>query len=122
MQRGLYEILFAQINRSLEASGLKVRECEGAVIDATIIVSASRPQKTIEAMPEDRNETKDPDSAAPHNIRDAKDPGARWLKKGNKSYFGYKGFVAVGAKDGDIEKTHATPANKSEVRQSNVRG
>lgn len=116
-QRGLYETLFAQINRSLEASGLKVKECEGAVIDATIIVSASRPRKTIEVMPEDRNETKEPDSAAPHDISYAKDPDARWLKKGKKSYFGYKGFVAVDTKDGYIEKTHVTPANKSEVRQ-----
>lgn len=116
MQRGLYETLFARINQSLEAAGLKVRGCEGAVIDATIIESASRPRKTIEVMPEDRNETRE-ETKTQGSISYAKDPDAGWLKKGRKSYFGYKGFVAVDAKDGYVEKTYVTPANESEVKQ-----
>ncbi|MBU0683175.1 MAG: transposase, partial [Candidatus Omnitrophica bacterium] len=45
------------------------------------------------------------------------DPEARWLRKGKKCYFGYKGFIATDTKDGYIEVVHVTSANKSEVRE-----
>jgi len=44
------------------------------------------------------------------------DPDARWLKKGNRSYFGYKAFVCADAKHGFIMNVDVTPANVSEVR------
>ena len=44
------------------------------------------------------------------------DPDARWLKKGNRSYFGYKAFVCADAKHGFILNVDVTPANVSEVR------
>ncbi|MBU1121303.1 MAG: IS5 family transposase [Candidatus Omnitrophica bacterium] len=94
---------------------MKIKECEGAVIDATIIESASRPKTVIEAVSEDRKEEEQKDKEI--EISYAKDTDARWLKKGKKCYFGYKGFIATDTKDGYIEKVHLTPANKSEVRQ-----
>ena len=41
------------------------------------------------------------------------DKDARWLKKGNKYYFGYKGFATTD-EEGYITKIHTTPANKGE--------
>ena len=47
---------------------------------------------------------------------ESKDSDARWLKKGKRSYFGYKGFVRVDSDDGFIEQVKVTPANESEVK------
>jgi IS5 family transposase len=45
------------------------------------------------------------------------DPDAAWIKKGNKSYFGYKGFAVAGGEDGYVKNVHVTAANISEVRE-----
>ncbi|WP_207064100.1 transposase [Motiliproteus sp. SC1-56] len=45
------------------------------------------------------------------------DPDARWLKKGSRYFFGYKGFVTVEEKHGFIRGLHVTPANRAEVKE-----
>jgi transposase, IS5 family len=45
---GIYEKLFAEINRQIESHGLLVKE--GAIVDATIVESSRRPRKVIEVM------------------------------------------------------------------------
>jgi len=110
---GLEEILFKEINLQLEDLGLKVKNCEGAVLDATIIESAARPKKQIEIQ-QDRKEEK---ASKKMEISESKDPDSKWLKKGKKYYFGYKSFVAVDREKGFISKVHITPANISEVSQ-----
>jgi IS5 family transposase len=114
--KGLDKILFREVNQSLEETGLKVKKCSGAVIDATIIESASRPKTTVEVMPLDRNE-EEAATNSENNISYSKDPDARWLKKGKKCYFGYKGFVSTTEEEGYIEKVNVTPANRSEVKE-----
>ena len=47
----------------------------------------------------------------------SKDPDAAWLKKGKRSYFGYKGFMIIDQEDGYIHQVHVTPAHVSEVRE-----
>ena len=47
IDNGLDDILFLEINNQLEKSGLKVKNCEGSVIDATIIESVARPKKVM---------------------------------------------------------------------------
>src|SRR6187399_699939 len=79
IKRGLYEALFKEINRQLEEHGVKVKNAEAALVDATIITSAARPRKTIEEGA----------------VKKSVDSEANWLKKGSKSYFGYKGFIIV---------------------------
>lgn len=116
-EKGLDKVLFNKINQVLEESGLKVKECSGAVIDATIIESASRPKTTVEVLSEDRKEDQNGEDSKESDVSYAKDPDARWLKKGKKCYFGYKGFVTTTDKDGYIEKVKVTPANRSEVRE-----
>ena len=41
------------------------------------------------------------------------DPGARWVKKGRKSMFGYRRFVRCD-EEGFVDGTHVTPANAAE--------
>jgi len=48
-------------------------------------------------------------------VRESADVDAKWLKKGKKSYYGYKAFAVVEGKKGYITETHVTAANKSEV-------
>ena len=45
-------------------------------------------------------------------IKVQKAPDAKWLKKGSKSYFGYKGFITT-EEEGFVENVHVTSANVS---------
>jgi len=108
IEKNLDKILFQEINQQLEILGLKLKKANGAVIDATIIQSASRPRRTIN-IENDREEEK-----VEIEIKESKDPDARWLKKGKKSYFGYKGFAIVDT-EGFYDKIHTESANEAEI-------
>lgn len=109
--KGLDKQIFAEINSQLEAKGLKVKNAQGAVVDATIIESSARPKRVIN-IENDREEKE-----TGFEIQESKDKDARWLKKGNKSYYGYKGFLATDTDDGYILKTKIEPANVSEMNK-----
>jgi transposase, IS5 family len=113
IEKGMEKKLFQEINFQLEKLGLKVKNFSGAILDATIIESASRPQRQIEIQ-EDRQEEK---SSISYKISESKDPDARWLKKRKRNFFGYKRFVAVDEEHGYINKVHVTSANFAEVNQ-----
>lgn len=66
----------------LEAHGLKLKEAETAIVDATLIKSAARPNKILETVAQDREEDKT-DCEITESL--AKDPDARWVKKRRKS-------------------------------------
>lgn len=106
---GVYDDLLAEVCRQIEDQGLKLKEAEAAIIDATLVDSAARPRTHIEA-PEDRAEDEAPDDPDMHF---SADPDARWVKKGSKSTLGYKGFARTD-EEGFIDKVHATPANRAE--------
>ncbi len=112
--------LFEEINGQLEKLGLKVKQADGAVIDATIIESSAKPNRIIE-MSIDRQESIQTDlredTHMSMNIKESADPDARWLKKGKKSYFGYKGFISTEVLDGYIMAVHVTSANESECNK-----
>jgi len=114
ISRKLDQKLFREINRQLEKIGLKVKECSGAVVDATVIESSSRPNKVVKSMSNDREEDAC-DDAPKNEIEYSKDPDATWLKKGKRYHFGYKAFVTTDSDDGYIENVHLTPANESEM-------
>jgi IS5 family transposase len=116
ISRGLLEKALKNINRQLEEKNLKVKPTAGAIVDATIIESAAAPRQTIEAIPIDREEESDAVVYEASNVQMSADKDARWLKKGKRSYFGYKSFVTVGAEQGYVEKVAVTPANVSESR------
>lgn len=113
IHQGLDKKLFKEINSQLEQLGLKLKEAKGAVVDATIIESAARPRKTI-SIEEDREET-----GKPVEIEESKDPDAKWLKKGKKSYFGYKGFIVTDTEDGFIQTILTESANEAEIDKLN---
>lgn len=114
IQRKLDEKLFNEINRQLEILDLKVQKAQAAIIDATIIESRARPRRTLK-ISEDREE-KEGDGIN-YDVSESCDEDARWLKKGKRSYYGYKAFLNVDSPDGYINDVHVTPANVSEVSQ-----
>lgn len=105
IKQGKLDLLLNEINAQLEAAGLKVKSADTAIVDATIIKSNARPNKTLEQQEDGNYETKL-----------SADVDAKWLKKGKKSYFGYQGFARVD-KEGFINKTHVTPANLPETKE-----
>jgi IS5 family transposase len=109
IEKGLDKKLFNEINLQLEQLGLKLEKANGAVIDATIIESAARPRKTLN-IENDREET-----GTSVEIEESKDPNATWLKKGKKSYFGYKGFMVTDSEEGFILAVHTESANEAEI-------
>lgn len=116
IEKGLLEKLLDEVNDQLVGLGLKVEKTNLAILDATIIESNSRPKNKIleEEMPEDRQE----DESKSNNFKEIKssDPDATWLKKGSKSYFGYKSFATTD-EEGFIDKTKTVPANESEINK-----
>jgi len=117
--RHLWGKILRAVNKSLEDKGLKVTASQGAILDATIIESAGRPRKSLEAVVEDRLEEEGKEAinvTVLPEVNHSVDPDARWLKKGKKSYFGYKGFAVVDGKQGYIDHIRVKPANASEVR------
>lgn len=116
--RKLEEKLLAEVNRQLENQELKVQKAEAAIIDATVIESKARPKRIL-AVSEDRKEldTAEEVISAVYEVVESCDKDAKWLKKGKRSYYGYKAFLSVDSGDGYINDIHVTPANVSEVNE-----
>ena len=108
----VYDGLLAEVCRQIEDHGLKVKEAEAAIIDATLIEAAARPRTHIEA-PQDREEG---DADDPQDVHYSADEDARWVKKGRKSTLGFKGFARTD-EEGFVDKIHVTPANVGESPQ-----
>jgi len=87
---------------------IKVKQAECAILDATI-ESSARPKKTLVVPEKDRQETMHSSS---YTLRKSVDPDAEWLIKGEKSYFGYKGFVLADANKRFISKVHVTSKSR----------
>jgi len=66
-------------------------------------------------MPEDRHEEKSEMPASVVTYSD--DPDAKWIKKGKKAYYGYKGHISVDAKEGFILRGHITPASTADTTE-----
>ena len=112
VRRDLDAKLLAEVNRQLAGHGLKVERAPVAVVDATIVESAGRPRRHVEVMAEDRAEDAAPEMPVPERL--SADPDARWLKKGNRCFFGTKGFIRTDG-DGYVERVLARPANEGEA-------
>jgi IS5 family transposase len=108
-----FERILAEVNRQLQEQNLQLSPASGAVLDATLVASAARPNKTLEA-----NETiADSDVFVCESASKlSADSDATWLKKGKKSHFGFQVFAVVSEGDGAIAKIHTTPANESETK------
>ena len=111
VKAGAYDGLLAEVCHQIEGHGLKMKEADTAIIDATLIESAARPGTHVKAPPEDRAENEAPDEPATVIFSAGND--TRWVKKGRKSTLGYKGFARCD-EEGFVDKIHTNPANVGE--------
>ena len=94
---GLFEKIFAEINRQLEARKLILKQ--GTLVDASLIPARANPPR----KPRKDGEDKPPTPSA--------DRDARWGRKGKKSVFGYKIHTGVDAGHTIIRRIHMTDAS-----------
>ena len=102
----LDQVLLRRITSQLERQDLKVSGARGAIIDATILQSAARPDRHIDVPDE-----------GDAQIIDSADHEARWVKKGASAFYGYRGYAAVDSEDGYVEHVEVHPANEAEVNK-----
>jgi len=105
---GLAKTLFAHFNRHLASKGYIARG--GQIVDATI-VSAPKQHNTRE-----ENEAikigKTPEGWEEHLAKNAqKDKDARWTKKNEESFYGYKNHVSVDRKHKLVRRYAETDAS-----------
>ena len=111
--KGLFDDFLNEVCFQLEEHGLKLKKAETAIVDATLIDSSARPNKVLDTIAQDREEDKTGCEIAESL---SADPDARWVKKGRKSTFGYKGFVRCD-EEGFVDCTHVTPLSEAESPQ-----
>lgn len=118
----LHEKLLKILNKQLQKHRISVSQ--GVLIDASIVPSPYLPKDTNTFVKAD---DRDPDREEEDIIKEdsyqkevkqkqhRKDSEGRWLKKGSKSYYGYKKHVATD-KQGNILGLITTPANVSDTK------
>ena len=119
----IFEKLFSEVNNQLLNKGLEIKNA--MIVDASLVEAKSRPKRkviiTVEPTGDDvlvedelkTNETQLSPLVEVHH-EESKDPDARWLKKGKKSYYGYKEHFSTN-KAGFINGVITTPANVSDM-------
>ena len=95
-RRGLDGVLFAELNRQLDAAGVILRA--GTLIDASLIAA---------------------NVSAANRRRDGRpvDPDARWTRRGARSVQGYKLHAAVDQGSGIVRDARVTDAAVHDVRE-----
>ena len=113
---GIMEELFAQFNALLEEKGLITRE--GTIVDATFVeVPKQRNHReenqAIKAgqVPEEWQKAENKHKLA------QKDTDARWARKNNQTYFGYKDHVKADAKSKLITNYSVTGASVNDNQE-----
>lgn len=96
---GLYEELFAELNRQLEAKGAMVKT--GTLVDATIIEARAKPPRFKEGEVSTVN------------------PDAGFTKKHGRTYFGYKLHVSV---DGGSDLIRALETSSADLHDGEAFG
>ena len=108
-QSKLDRTLFEQFDAFLRENGFAA--CKGQIVDASI-VQTPRQRNTREENARikagDADEVKE---AWPEAKRRQKDTDARWTKKNNKSYFGYKNHIQADVKHKFVRDYDVTAAN-----------
>jgi IS5 family transposase len=105
---GAIKKLFRLFGRFLDEAGYQAKK--GMIVDASI-VEVPRQRNTVEEnrqLKEGKIPSQWKDQAA--KLRQ-KDVDARWTKKGNETYYGYKDHINVDVKHKLIRKYEVTPAH-----------
>ena len=107
-EAGAVEKLFASFGESLEKAGLVANE--GKIIDASFVeVPRQRNNREENAMVKN-GETPEGWQEYPDKLRQ-KDLDARWTKKNNQSFFGYKNHIKADGKSKLIDSYVVTDAS-----------
>jgi IS5 family transposase len=109
--------LLDEINRQLQGHQLMVQKTQGALLDATLIASAARPNRHFSvATDAEQQPVTHEDGSQPGVVEESQsaDPDATWVKKGKKSHFGYRSY-AVTDEEGYLLGSHTAPAHESEM-------
>lgn len=104
-QKKLAARLFARFDDILIQKGFAARK--GQIMDATIVEVPRQRNSREENQAIKNGETPD----WPVNQRRQKDTDARWTRKNNVSYFGYKNHVSTDVKHKLIRRWQVTPAS-----------
>ncbi len=120
-QKNVFDLLLSEINHQLEKHRVIIHQ--GVKVDASITQSSfhSKKPKTFE-IAQDRKEDELPQEEVENQenffreiAENGVDKEARWLKKGKKTYFGYKKQIAVDA-NGLVLAVHTTAANEHDSK------
>ena len=107
-QAGIAAQLFHLFNDHLKNEGLA--PCGGQIIDSTIIPVPKQHNRREENAAIKRGELPHRWEDNPARLRQ-KDLDARWVKKNQASYYGYKNSISIDAGYGLIRSYEITPAN-----------
>ena len=110
---GLIDQLFDAFGEKLRSSGLIAQA--GKVVDATI-VEVPKQRNTREENEQIKADEVPADWQQKPNKLRQKDVDARWTKKNNKSYYGYKDHIKVDVKSKLIEDYEVGPANEHDSK------
>ncbi|ASV10795.1 IS5 family transposase [Leptospira santarosai] len=100
--------IFYWFNKYLKKNGFTVSE--GTILDATIIEVPKQRNTKEETARIKQGEIPSEWETDPNKMYQ-KDTDARWTKKGNRSYYGYKNHIAIDPKSKLIKDYHVTSAN-----------
>jgi transposase, IS5 family len=95
-EAGVLEACFKEANRQLEAQGLVLKK--GTLMDASIVAARHNP----------------PPRKAGMGATDPREPGADWINKNGKSYFGYKLHIGIDEGSGIVRQARFTPARTAD--------
>ncbi len=116
IEQGLIEPLFKQFNHYLDEQGYEARK--GQIIDATIVPVPKQRNSREENQAIKAGEIPENWEEQPNKLGQ-KDTQARWTKKHNKSYYGYKNHVDIDNQHKLIRRYRTTDAS---VHDSQVLG
>ena len=105
---GVIEKLFNKINELLVNKGVLVNN--GSMIDASFVEVPRQPNSRDENKEIKNGDTPEKWKSNPHKLSQ-KDVGARWTKKNNVSFYGYKNHVKADVKTKLVEKYGVTDAS-----------
>jgi len=110
---GVYDELFELFNARLAKIGVITRE--GSIQDATFVEVPRQRNKKAENEAIKANETPAGWEEEPHKLAQ-KDLDARWTKKGDETYYGYKNHVKMDKDSKMIVSWRVTPANVNDIQ------
>ena len=113
IQQGWIESLFVQFNRYPDRQGHEARK--GQIIDATIVPVPKQRNSREENQRITSGDTPEDWKDQPHKLRQ-KDTQARWTKKHNKNYYGYKNHIEVDNQHKLIRRYGVTDASVHDSR------